>query len=255
MQLHRCGKTPGHGLTRQRHDLTEAPQAHAGKGAGRLRGEPYPVDGQLFKRSAGLVGALERQAIVAVGKHARRHRVARQDNPVAKPQSRQFGAQTCFECRPGAKQAQAGLDFQQQYPWVMQADLRTELVSPGGEQLLQGVDSRRVVVNAGEMPRQRLSRSQRLPGAQTEGRRRWVDGLQHAALRRAAEQRQRRVGIGAPAQHRVECQLRQQDTSPEHDPSASTGAGYRPHRRQATATFEHPPLARTGINGNAQRRR
>ncbi|MNF95226.1 hypothetical protein D3C84_779670 [compost metagenome] len=209
----------------------------------------------MLKGGAGLLGTIERQAIVAVGEHTRGHRVAGQDDTVTKPQGAQLGAQTRLEGRPGAEQAEAGFDFQQQYPWVMQADLGAELVSPGGEQLLQGVDGGRVMVDASEIARQRLSRGQRLPGTQTQGRRCRVDRLQQAALGRATEQYQWRVGVGAPAQHSVERQLRQQDTGPEHDPSASPGAGNGQRRGQPAPAFEYPPLGRAGINGNAQRRR
>ncbi|MNC57576.1 hypothetical protein D3C75_1072510 [compost metagenome] len=87
---------------------------------------------------------------MAVGKHARRHRVGGQDNPLTQPQGCEFPAQARLEYRPGAEQLQAGAHFQQQGTRVVQADLGTEAVGPGRQQLLQLLDARRVCFNTGE---------------------------------------------------------------------------------------------------------
>ncbi|MNP69824.1 hypothetical protein D3C76_1659760 [compost metagenome] len=52
------------------------------------------------------------QAIVGVGQHPRRHWVGRGNDAVTKPQLAEFAAQARLKLRPGAEQAQAGLDFE-----------------------------------------------------------------------------------------------------------------------------------------------
>ncbi|MCY1541468.1 hypothetical protein D9M68_771630 [compost metagenome] len=165
---------------------------------------------------------------MGVGQDARGQRVRRGDDAVAKAQGRQFLAQARLETGPGAEQRQTGFDFQQQGAWVAQADLRAEAIAPGREELLPAFDLIGIVLDQGEVVGQRMGRDQRLPGAQAERTGRRVDRLQHAALRRTGDQRQRRVGIAATTQHAIQCQLRQHYTGPAHAYlTAPSQAGWR----------------------------
>ncbi|MCY1402000.1 hypothetical protein D9M71_171320 [compost metagenome] len=209
-------KAPAQGLPGQGQHLADPLKAHACKGRGHLGGQPRPVDRQLPHRLTGLPGIGHGQAIVHIGQHPRRHRVAGQHNAMLKTQRRQLLAQARLEARPRPEQRQARLDFQQQHARVMQADLRAEAIGPGRQKPLPLLHRRRVVLHALKIPRQRLGCRQRLPRAQPQRPRRRVDRLQHPALGRATEQGQRRIGVVATAQNTVERQLWQHDTRPQH---------------------------------------
>ncbi len=66
-----------------------------------------------------------------------------------------------------------------------------------------------VVFSGGEPFAQCLGGGHRLAGAQAQCARLSVDRLQHPALRRAGQQRQRLIGVGALTQYRVQRQLRE----------------------------------------------
>lgn len=87
---------------------------------------------------------------MAIGEHASSHRVAGQDNALTQAQFCQFLTQTCLEQGPGPEQLQAGAHFQQQRPRVMQANLGTEAVGPGRQQLLHLIDAFGVGFDTGE---------------------------------------------------------------------------------------------------------
>jgi len=142
-----------------------------------------------------------------VGQHPRGGRVGRQGNAMTKAQCAQLFTQTRFQTRPGAEQGKAGVHFQQQAARVMQADLRTETVSPGGEELLPALDQGQIIFSRREGTGHCLGGNQRLPGFQSERPRRRIDRLQDPALRRPAQQGQRCVGVGAVAQYTVQGQL------------------------------------------------
>ena len=128
----------------------------------------------------------------------------------------QLFAQTRLELRPGPEQAQTRFNLEQQGPWVIQADLGTETIGPGGQKLLQALDLQRVVFDTGKLLGQGMGRRQRLPGAQAQGAGGGVDGLQHAPLRRAGQQRQRLLGFGVHTLCPVQRQLREDNTHPTH---------------------------------------
>ncbi|MNI56091.1 hypothetical protein D3C73_1110790 [compost metagenome] len=128
---------------------------------------------------------------------------------MAKAQLVEFGAQACFQLRPVAEQPQAGLDFKHHRARVMHADLGTETIGPGRQELLPVLDVCGVVFSGGEALAQRLGGGHRLTRAQAQCARLSVDRLQHPALRRAGQQRQRFIGVGALTQYRVQRQLRE----------------------------------------------
>ncbi|MNC17240.1 hypothetical protein D3C75_651130 [compost metagenome] len=253
MQLHLGRKAPGQAVAGQGQHLAQLAQTHAGKGLGSLRRQADTLDGHAQQRRTGGIGVTHGQAIVSVGKHPRRHRVAGQDDALAQAQFRQFLAQACLEQRPGAEQLQAGAHLQQQRPWVVQADLGTEAVGPGCQQLLHLVDAPGVGFDAAEAIGQRTRRRQGLPGPQAERGRRRVDRLQHASLGRPAKQHQGGIRVVTLTQDRVQRQLREQDAGPEHVASAPPRAGDGQRRGHAATAFQHAPLCRAGVDGNAQR--
>jgi hypothetical protein len=98
----------------------------------------------------------------------------------------------------------------------MHADLGTEAIGPGGQELLPVFDFSRVVLGRGKALAQGLGGTHGLAGTQAQRPRRAVDRLQHPALGRAGQQRQRRFGIGALTQYRVQRQLREENADPAH---------------------------------------
>lgn len=206
----------GQGGARQLEDLAQMAQSHASEGDGQL-----PRESQAVQRKGGQLAlqrclVLDGQAVVAVRQDPRRHRVRRQAQAMAEAQRREFLAQAGLEAWPGAEQGKAGLHFQQQRTRIVQADLRAETVGPGGEEGLPALHGGEVVFRRGEVPAQGLGGDQRLTGLQAERACRRVDRLQLPALRWAAEQRQRCVGIAPLTQRAVHGQLRQENASPEH---------------------------------------
>jgi hypothetical protein len=142
-------KASRQGMPRQRLHLGQCAQAHARQGRSGLRVKTGAVDGQ---RRQGLHQAviLHRQTIVDICQHPRRRRVGCRDDTVAKTQFGQLSAQARFEPWPWSEQPQARLDLKQQSAWIIQADLRTELIGPGGEELLVAFLPALGVVGAGE---------------------------------------------------------------------------------------------------------
>lgn len=209
-------ETPGQGVPRQPTHLGEGAQAHARQGCGRARRQAETLHGHAPQGLAQLLQVGHRQPVVGIGQHPGRRRIRRADDAVAKTQLVQFLAQARLQLRPGAEQAQARLDLEHQGARVMHADLGTEAVSPGREKLLPAGDFLGVVFGAGEVLAQGLGGGQRLPGAQPQLAARGIHRLDHPALRRPAEQRQRGLRFGALAQRRVQRQLREQNTDPAH---------------------------------------
>ncbi|MNH07179.1 hypothetical protein D3C79_665670 [compost metagenome] len=103
VQLDLGRKAFGQGIARQGHDLAELAQPHAGKGLGGLLRQPDTLDWHACQHCARLFGAGHRQAIVAIGEHARRHRVAGQHDALTQAQLAKLLAQPCFEQGPGAE--------------------------------------------------------------------------------------------------------------------------------------------------------
>ena len=123
-------------------------------------------------------------------------------------QGLQLLTQTRLESGPGPEQTETGLHLQQQGAGVMQADLGTEAIGPGGEQLLLLLDGVGVVFGRGESLGQGLGAGQALPGTQTKGAGGRIDRLQNPAIARTAKQHQRLIGVVTTAQDAVERQLR-----------------------------------------------
>ena len=255
VQLHVGGEAPGQGIAWQRQNVAEPAQAHAGEGLRCRRRQPDLADRHAGQGRPGLLGRGHGQAVMAVGEHARGHRVGRQDNALAQPQRIQLLAQARLEHRPGPEQPQAGADFQQQGPRVVPADLGAEAVGPGGQQLLELLDARRVGFHAGEAIGQGTGGGEGLPGTQDERGRSRVDRLHDTPLLRPADQHQGRVGVVTLTQEAVQCQLWKDDARPEHGSSTPPRAGDGRGRWQAATALEDPPLGWAGIDGDAQSRR
>ncbi|MNE58491.1 hypothetical protein D3C80_1535250 [compost metagenome] len=124
---------------------------------------------------------------MTIGKHARSYRVTGQDDALTQAQVSQLLAQACLEHGPGAEQLQAGAHFQEQRPWVMKADLGTEAIGPGRQQLLYLLDTPGVGFDAGETVRQGTCRRQGLPCPQPKCGRCRADRLQYPTLGRPAK--------------------------------------------------------------------
>ncbi|MOA11738.1 hypothetical protein D3C78_1316930 [compost metagenome] len=135
---------------------------------------------------------------------------------MTKAQLGQLGPQARLEHRPGAKQAQARLDLEQQRTRVMHADLGAETVGPGCQELLPIFDLRRVVFGGGKAFTQGLGGGHGLAGTQAQGSCRRIHRLQHPTLGRTGQQCQGLVGIGALTQRGVQRQLREENTDPAH---------------------------------------
>ncbi|MCY1216071.1 hypothetical protein D9M72_279330 [compost metagenome] len=216
-------KAPGQRLPGQRQHLFQMPQAHAGEGSGGFPCQTGAIHRQAPEGGTQFILVRHRQAIVGIGQHPRRRRVGRRDDAMAKAQGRQLPPQAGLEARPGAEQGEAGFHLQQQAARIAQADLGTEAVGPGGQQLLPVLDPRRVVLHQGEVAGQGMGGGQRLAGPQPQRPGGGVEGTQHAALGRARHQRQGRFGVGVDAQHAIQRQLRQQYAGPAHDGITGTG--------------------------------
>lgn len=135
----------------------------------------------------------------------------------------------------------------------MQADLGTEAVGPGRQQLLHLIDAFGVSFDAGEAIGQGTRCGQGLPGPQAQCSGRRVDCLQHATLGRPANQHQGCIRVVTLTQDGVQRKLREQDAGPEHGASAPPRAGNRQRWRHATPAFQHTPLRRARVDCNAQR--
>ena len=218
-------EAPGQALARQLPELGEAAHAHARQGRGLLRCQSQALDGH---RPQGLVQVLlagHRQAIVGIGQDPGRRRVRSRDDAMAKAQCLQFLAQASLQLWPRPEQAQARFDFQHQGARIGHADLGAEAIGPGGKEPLPVIDLPEVVLGTGEILGQGLGGCQRLSGTQPQLAGSVVHRLDHSALRAAAEQRQRRLGLGALAQYRVQRQLREQDAHPAHVDLSARPAG------------------------------
>ncbi len=209
-------KTSRQGVARQSQYLPHVAQAHARQGSGCFAAQADALQRHLLQGAAQLVWAFDAQPVMHIGEHPRRDRVGRDHNAMPKALRGQFFTQARLEHRPRPEQFEAGLDFHQQHPRVLEADTGAEPVRPGGEQLLQVLGVGGVVDDRGEVGHQCLRRRQRLPGPQAQCPRSRVDGLQDAPMRAAADQCQRFIGITATTHDAVERQLRQQDTGPQH---------------------------------------
>lgn len=209
------GEAPGQGGPGQGLELLQPADAHAHQGLGLLGGETGALHGQPIEQARQVVRGGD-EAIGDIGQHARRHRIGRQGQSVAKAQALELLAQAPLQPRPGPQQRQAGLDLQQQRPRIVATDLGAEAVAPGRQQRLGRLDERRVVFLLLEVAGQRLGGGQGQAGAQPQGPRGRIDRLQQAALWRTGKQHQRPLRLGMTAQHGIQRQLRKEDAGPAH---------------------------------------
>ncbi|RMO63914.1 Hydrogenase expression protein HypA [Pseudomonas syringae pv. aptata] len=213
---HAGRKPPCQRIAGQRQHLPHTTQPHACQGGSGFAAQPDAFQWHLLQTATQFMRTVDAQPVMHVGQHSRGYRVGRDHDAMAKTLRGQLFTQTRLEHRPGAEQLEAGFDFHQQHPRVLEADIGTETVGPGREQLLQMLDIGRVMLDRGEVRHQRLCCGQRLPGFQTQRTRSRIDALQHATLSAAADQRQRFIGVAVTTHDAVQRQLRQQDTGPKH---------------------------------------
>ncbi len=213
---HAGRKPPCQRIAGQPQHLPHATQPHACQGGSGFAAQANAFQWHLLQTATQFMRTVDAQPVMHVGQHSRGYRIGRDHDAMAETLRGQLFTQTCFEDRPGAEQLEAGFDFHQQHPRVLEADIGTETVSPGREQLLQTLDIGRVMLDRGEVRHQRLGCGQRLPGFQPQRTRSRIDALQYATLSAAADQRQRFIGVAVTTHDAVQRQLRQQDTGPEH---------------------------------------
>ncbi|MNR06477.1 hypothetical protein D3C85_1225500 [compost metagenome] len=158
-------ETPGQTLPGQCLQLTQGAQPHARQRRGDVGLQADAVDGHLPEVMLQGLIVRHHQAVIGVGQHSCRHRVGRSNDAMAKTQFAEFATQARLELWPIAEQAEAGLDFEHQRPWVMHADLSAEPIGPSGQKLLPVFDLSGVVLGGGKAFAQGLRGAHGLAGA------------------------------------------------------------------------------------------
>ncbi len=155
------------------------------------------------------------ETVVPRGEHTRGRRYRRDGDCRREVDARQRAAQTAFQSRPAAEQAQAGADFDQQRIGLAEADVAAEAVGPCRETLQQPVFGGRIACTRLQRRAQGTRRRQRL--IHTRARLRSLDAGEDdmLALARSIDQRATLPAL-VHIEHRVQRQVGKMQAGPEH---------------------------------------
>lgn len=251
MAQHLGRKTSRQGIPWQRQQLFQLADTHAPQTVHRLGRQPAAVDRQLFNLSAQCQGVSHRQAIMHIGQCSGSRRIGRYYDTMLKTQFIQLLAQTLFKTWPGPEQSHAGFHLQQQSPGVIQTDVGTEAVGPGGQKMMPVLDLLFIVIGLGKAVGQGLGSDQAHARLQPQLAGFRVQRADYPARRQASQQHQGPMRVLTAALYAVQCQLSQQNTGPAH----ALPQRYWMCRRQGTPAFQYPHLPRPGIHRQSQCRR
>ena len=216
MGQHLGGEASGQGIPWQAEYLPQLLEPHARQCGHALGIQAAALDRQALDMLAQGQAVHDRQPVVHIGQRPGGGGVGGQHYAVLKAQPGQILPQALLEARPGAEQAQAGFDLQQQCMGIIQTDMGAVAVGPGGEKVLPVADLLFIVFGHGKVGDQGLGGGQAHARPQAQGPGLGIDCPDQAARHMPGYQHQGRIGVIPPALHPIQGQPGQQYAGPAH---------------------------------------